>query len=125
MITNNVKDVDAAWKFLKWWSQADSQSRFARELEMQMGEAARYSTANTEAFQTLGWSKTNRTVIDSQRTWARVMPQPPGNYIVARNLANMFVAIIEDGENVRKTLIEYTADINTELERKRAEFAGR
>ena len=64
-------------------------------------------------------------MIDSQRTWARVMHQPPGNYIVARNLANMFVAIIEDGENVRKTLIEYTADINTELERKRAEFAGR
>ena len=125
MITANAKDTDAAWRFLSWWSQADSQSRFARELEMQMGEAARYSTANTEAFQTLGWSKNNRSVIKAQRKWAKVMPQPPGNYIVARNLANMFVAVTENGENIRKTLIEYTADINTELGRKRAEFAGR
>lgn len=125
VITANAKDTDAAWRFLSWWSQADSQSRFARELEMQMGEAARYSTANTEAFQTLGWSKNNRSVIEAQRKWAKVMPQPPGNYIVARNLANMFVAVTENGENIRKTLIEYTADINTELGRKRAEFAGR
>lgn len=125
MITNNAEDVDAAWRFLQWWSKAESQSRFARELEMQMGAAARYSTANLEAFDTLAWSKENRTVIQEQRTWARVMPQPPGNYIVARNLANMFVAITEDGENIRKTLREYTADINTELKRKQAEFAGR
>lgn len=124
VITRNTKNAADAWEFLRWWSSADSQSRFANELEMQMGESARYGTANVEAFGKLAWSLSQKQVILEQGTWGEVLPQPPGNYILARNLNNMFVTLYNDrNENVRKTVQKYTADANKELVRKRLEFA--
>lgn len=125
IITRNTVNAENAWEFLKWWSSADSQSRFANELEMQMGESARYSTANLEAFQTLGWGLDHRKIILEQGEWGKVIPQPPGNYILARNLNNMFVTLYSSNANIRKTVQEYTVDVNKELLRKRLEFAGR
>jgi hypothetical protein len=92
---------------------------------MQMGESARYSTANLEAFQTLAWGLEHRRVILEQGAWGEVLPQPPGNYILARNLNNMFVTLYSSNANVRKTVQEYTADVNKELLRKRLEFADK
>lgn len=123
IITRNTANADNAWKFLKWWSSAESQTRFANELEMQMGESARYSTANLAAFNNLSWSMDLKTVILEQGRWGKVLPQPPGNYILARNLNNMFVTLYNSNTNIRKTVQEYTADVNKELLRKRQEFA--
>ena len=122
IITRNTKNAENAWEFLKWWSSAESQTRFANELEMQMGESARYSTANLAAFNNLSWSMDLNSVILEQGSWGKVLPQPPGNYILARNLNNMFVTLYNSNSNIRKTVQEYTADVNKELLRKRQEF---
>lgn len=124
VITRNTKNKENAWRFIKWWSSADSQSRFANELEMQMGESARYSTANLEAFNTLAWALDQKNVILRQGEWGKVIPQPPGNYLLARNLNNMFVTLYSSNANIRKTVQKYTADVNKELVRKREEFAA-
>lgn len=124
VITRNTKNAENAWEFIKWWSSAQSQSRFANELEMQMGESARYSTANLEAFNTLSWALDQKEVILFQGEWGKVIPQPPGNYILARNLNNMFVTLYSSNANIRKTVQKYTADVNKELVRKREEFAA-
>ncbi|MBQ8495003.1 MAG: extracellular solute-binding protein [Clostridia bacterium] len=123
IITRNTANADNAWKFLKWWSSEESQTRFANELEMQMGESARYSTANLAAFNNLSWSMELKAIILEQGRWGKVLPQPPGNYILARNLNNMFVTLYNSNTNIRKTVQEYTADVNKELLRKRQEFA--
>lgn len=125
IITRNTTNAENAWAFLKWWSSAESQTRFANELEMQMGESARYSTANLAAFNNLSWTMDLKTVILEQGSWGKVLPQPPGNYILARNLNNMFVTLYNSNTNIRKTVQEYTADVNKELLRKRQEFADK
>ncbi len=125
IITRNTKNAENAWEFLKWWSSEESQTRFANELEMQMGESARYSTANLAAFNNLSWTMDLKTVILEQGSWGKVLPQPPGNYILARNLNNMFVTLYNSNTNVRKTVQEYTADVNKELLRKRQEFTDK
>lgn len=123
IITRNTKNAENAWEFLKWWSSEESQTRFANELEMQMGESARYSTANLAAFDNLSWPMDLKKIILEQGSWGQVLPQPPGNYILARNLNNMFVTLYNSNSNVRKVVQEYTADVNKELLRKRQEFA--
>lgn len=125
IITRNTTNAANAWEFLRWWSSEESQTRFANELEMQMGESARYSTANLAAFDNLSWTLELKSVILEQGSWGKVLPQPPGNYILARNLNNMFVTLYNSNSNVRKTVQEYTADVNKELLRKRQEFADR
>ena len=55
IMLKNVKDKEAAWEFMKWWTEKETQVRFGREMEALMGEAARYPTANVEALEELPW----------------------------------------------------------------------
>ena len=51
IMLTDAEDYDACWTFLKWWADADTKVRFARELESIMGAAARYATANVKTFE--------------------------------------------------------------------------
>ena len=51
------KTKGKSWEFLKWWTSADTQARFGKEMECLMGPVTRYATANLEAFQQLSWSR--------------------------------------------------------------------
>lgn len=53
MMLAQVKNPEAGWEFLKWWSSADVQTNYGRELETIMGVASRYAAANTEALHKL------------------------------------------------------------------------
>ena len=33
---HETKDKDAAWEFMKWWSTADIQAKYGKDLEMLM-----------------------------------------------------------------------------------------
>ena len=59
MILSKTKHPQEAWKFIKWWTDAEAQSKFGKELESIMGTAARYSTANKEAMYDIPWAKTD------------------------------------------------------------------
>ena len=47
------KSMDAAWEFMKWWSSAETQTSFGREMEGILGSAARHATANVKALKQL------------------------------------------------------------------------
>ena len=111
-----------AWDFLRWWTDADTQIKYAQELESVMGVAARYPTANREAFQSLSWSKQMASVLKEQRNNIRGVRQVPGSYILSRYVTFAFQAVVNEGEESGKQIIEYTRQINHELDRKRREF---
>lgn len=113
---------DAAWEFMKWWTSADTQAAYGLELEYLIGPAARYDTANLEAFDRLPWSDEEQAILRTQ--WDEVwdVPQLPGNYITSRNLQYAFRRVVYYWENERETLYEYNKDINKEIARKRVEF---
>jgi ABC-type glycerol-3-phosphate transport system substrate-binding protein len=113
---------NAAWEFLKWWTGADAQASYGLELEYLIGPAARYDTANKEAFRRLPWSTNEQANLFDQ--WEQVwdIPQLPGNYITARNIQYAFRRVVYYWENERETLYEYNKDINKEIARKRREF---
>jgi len=122
MIFTKAKHPELAWEFMKWWISADTQLRFGRELESIMGAAARYPTANYEAFRRLSWGSEQMAVLDEQRSWAVGTPEVPGGYFVSRHITNAARRILNEGQDTRETMLDYTLTINDELIKKRKEF---
>jgi ABC-type glycerol-3-phosphate transport system substrate-binding protein len=122
MIFSNAKRPDLAWEFVKWWLSADTQLRFGRELESVMGAAARYPTANYDAFKRLSWGSEQMKVLDEQRSWTVGTPEVPGGYFVSRHIINASRRVLNDGEDTRETMLDYSITINDELIKKRKEF---
>lgn len=122
IMLKSIKDKQSGYEFLKWWTSAEVQSRYGSELEALMGPAARYDTANIEAFNKLPWSKVESDKLSQQ--WKSVWdtPQIPGNYYVTRSLSNAFRKVVYSSQNSREVLFEYNEDINREITRKRNEF---
>ena len=122
MIFTKAKRPDLAWEFMKWWISSDTQLRFGRELESIMGAAARYPTANYNAFRQLSWGSEQMAVLDEQRQWTVGVPEVPGGYFISRHLINAARRILNEGQDTRETLLDYTLTINDELIKKRKEF---
>jgi len=122
MIFSNAKNKEAAWQFMKWWISADTQLRYGRELESIMGAAARYPTANYAAFRRLSWGSEQMAVLDEQRKWTVGVPEVPGGYFISRHITNAVRKILNEGQDTRETLLDYTLTINDELIKKRKEF---
>lgn len=114
--------TEAAWTLIKWWSEAETQTRYATDLEAALGIAARRATANLETLKNIGWTTKERTVLEEQFKNLKFIPIVPGNYYVTRGLTNSIRGVVDHGENARELLSEWTIKINAEILRKRNEF---
>lgn len=122
VILEQSDEKEASWQFLKWWLGEEAQTSYGRGMEAILGSAARYPTANLEAFKNLPWSAKDYLVLSEQRENTVGVPTVPGDYIIGRYIDNAFRATINDRTNPRDNLYEYVIKINRELERKREEF---
>ncbi len=111
-----------AWKFMKWWVSTDTQVRFGKEMESIMGASARYATANINAFDQLSWSHDQLEVLKEQRNWSIGMREVAGGYYTSRHITNAIRRVINQKEDPRETLLDYTTKINDEILKKRLEF---
>ena len=119
VIFNKVKNKDAAWEFVRWFSSAEVQAAYGSELEGLMGQMGRYEAANTKALSQLNWSQKELSVLTAQRDALREIPVLPASYAVTRNIMNAFRETVNSNENPRDTLMYYNSDINDEIRRKR------
>jgi ABC-type glycerol-3-phosphate transport system substrate-binding protein len=122
MMLDNADDKDAAWLFMKWWTDKATQLAYGRELEGLLGEAARYPTANIEALEQLPWPVKDFKNLERQWQWVRGIPQVPGGYFTGRHLDNAFRRVVNESENPREALSDYVLYINDEIALKRQEF---
>ncbi len=113
---------EAASVFLSWWVSAETQAEYARELEATLGVAARYHPANKVAFEALGWTADEASVITKQWESVTVMPEIPGNYLLKRSITSAFRSVMSGKNSPRRALTIYNTDINDEIMRKRVEF---
>lgn len=110
------------WEFMRWWADADTQVRFGREMESVMGSSARYATANRDAFEQLAWSSEQMERLKEQWEYTFGIPEVAGGYYTGRHLTNASRKVINDNDDPRETLLDYTRTINEEMEKKRIEF---
>ncbi|MBQ2939149.1 MAG: extracellular solute-binding protein [Clostridia bacterium] len=122
MIFANTDDPDASWEFLKWWTEADTQVQYGRELETIQGASARWPTANLEAMEQLGWTRTAAAALKEQWQYVYGIPEVPGGYYVGRTVSNAIKSTINMGENPRESILDAVEDINEEILSKREEF---
>lgn len=122
ILMNSSKNKDAAWEFMKWWTDSDAQYEFGKQLEAVMGAAARYNTANKKALQMMPWAAVDRIGLMNQAEIIRGIPQIPGGYYTERNLNFAKLAVLNDGKDPREQLTLYANNINEEIRMKRKEF---
>ncbi len=122
VIMSSADRPDDCWEFIKWWTSADIQYKFGRELESSMGMGARYNTANIEAVSKLPWTAQERTVILDQAEQSVGIPEVPGGYMTQRNVEFAIKAVYTDNKDARNTLLSYISAIDDEIELKRKEF---
>ncbi|MDE6673901.1 MAG: extracellular solute-binding protein, partial [Acetatifactor sp.] len=90
IIMANTKHPDECWEFLKWWTDAETQILYGREMESLMGASARVATANLEAMSSLSWPVRDYREIMKQFEQVQGIPQVPGGYYTWRNVNNAF-----------------------------------
>lgn len=124
VIMSAADDYDSCWEFLKWWTDAETQVQYSREMESLMGASARVATANNEAFSKLAWPVTDLVTLLEQRNNLLGIPQVPGSYFTWRNINNAFYSVSTETDTVspREELMDKIILINEEIEFKRAEF---
>jgi len=122
IIMEKSEKKEQAWEFLKWWTRADTQVRFGREMEALIGAAARWPTANVEAMLQLPWNVEEREALLEQWYWVEGVPPVLGGYYVTRQFDWLFRAIVLQNEPVRESVLDYNREINREIARKRAEL---
>ena len=114
--------MENSWKFMSWWTDADSQGRFGTEMVSQMGAAAKQPTANLEALNKMPWPSTDLKNLQAQFAHLEAGPEVPGSYIINRNIEFAWKAVYNDGISPIETVLDYIPEIDKELSRKRGEF---
>ena len=119
VIFKKVSDKENAWKFIKWFTETDTQVQYGTQIEGLLGTMGRFDTANLEALEQLSWSNDELARLQDQQEELVEIPIIPSSYAVTRNVMNAFREVVNNGENPRDTLIWYNRDINDEITRKR------
>lgn len=123
VIMSDSDSVPAAWKFIRWWSSAETQTQYAQELETLLGAAARYPVANREAATKISWDSRTRESLLEQRGWVQAIPEVPGGYFTTRHFSFAFRDVAVDGKDARESLNSAASNIDKEIANKLDEFS--
>ncbi|MBP3389447.1 MAG: extracellular solute-binding protein [Clostridia bacterium] len=120
MLLTSAADPDACWAFLKWWTEAQTQTAYGLELESMLGASARLNTSNLEAFCRLPWSKDTLSVIRQYWDQAQVVPNVLGGVITSRAINNATNLALYESYTPREALETAVKVIRDELIRKQS-----
>lgn len=122
MILKNSQHKNAAWKFLKWWTDDATQAEYSNEMEAVVGAAAKQATANKAVLKNLGWSGSEYRILQTQLVASQGTPEIPGGYYIGRYFGFAFNSVYNNAVQSDRAMLKYTKTINEELARKRLEF---
>ncbi len=122
IMMNGCDQKEKSWKFMDWYTTAETQSTYANEMVAIVGQGAMYATANIEALESLPWSTTDLENIMAQFNNLAAIPELPGGYIISRYVSFAFLSAYNDNADPVEALLGYVDDINKEITRKRKEF---
>lgn len=117
-ILGKSEHKEEAWKFLKWWTSAETQLSYNNGVESILGSISRTSTATIEAFENMSWDSDAIKVLLEQRKQIVEIPEVPGSYYVARAVDQAFWTVVNGQSNEKDALIKWGEIANNEIERK-------
>ena len=111
-----------AWEFLKWWTSAETQTRYNNNLQSLLGMIGRTAVSNVEAFNSLAWDKDDLAILNQQWQQVTEVGEVPGSYDVTRAIDQAFWTVIEDGTKVKDAVTKWSKVADREIERKIDEY---
>ncbi len=122
VMMNGCEKRENAWKYMDWFTTAETQSSYANEKIAIVGPGSMYATANKEALASLPWSTTDLDNILAQYNNLATIPEMPGGYIISRYVGFAFLDAYNNHADPVEGLLGYIDDMNKEITRKRKEF---
>ncbi len=117
--TNKPED---AWKFLKWWTEHDTQVTYTYTLRSTYGKQFFWMPSNLDALADAPIDQADKDVILEQVTWLRDVTRTPGQYLVERSISDIWNTMVLDGTSAQVAVDEKTIDINREIKKKMTEL---
>jgi len=121
-ITKLSDNPQNAWKFLKWWTQTETQLKYSQSLESLLGPLGRVASANIEALKNMVWDEEMLAILNKEMDTVIQIPEVPGGYYTARGIDQAFWNVVEQNENPTDMLLEWGKVVDGEIKRKRLEF---
>lgn len=125
IILKDTEYEDAAWEFLKWWNDAETQTMYSKDIESELSIIGRYTPANLSAFKNTNWYDEEKEILLKSLETVVEIPEVPGGYYVSRNIDNAFRDVYYNGENVRESLYYWMNAVDEELSRKQNQIKKR
>jgi len=123
MIMEQSQNPDASWEFLKWWTETETQVRYARAIEGVYGRSARWPSSNKEAFASLNWKKADLKVMQESLSNMKSQPVVLGSYYTSRHVNNAWNrVVVSKTQSVRDSLEDAVKAINKELKRRKEQY---
>ena len=113
----------AAWEFIKWWTDEDTQTRYSKNVESVIGTLGRVMTSNVKALNNLSWDLGDLKQINEQWSQVSEIPEVPGSYYLSRAIDQAFWAVLSDGDNVQYTLTKWAEIADDEIDKKIKEYS--
>lgn len=119
VIMKDSEELDAAYEFMRWWIDSQTQTEFGRQVESVLGKSARYNTANSVTFEQLNWTGRELEVLREARRDVSDTPQTMVTYYVSRCISNAFRRVVYSYEKPRDVIYRYSDDLDLEFDRKK------
>ena len=119
VIMKDSQELDAAYEFMRWWIDSQTQTEFGRQVESVLGKSARYNTANSVTFEQLNWTGRELEVLREARRDVSDTPQTMVTYYVSRCISNAFRRVVYSYEKPRDVIYRYSDDLDLEFDRKK------
>ncbi len=124
-ILKDASSPEAAWTFLKWWTDADTQIAYSNNLESILGPVGRVAVSNEEALKGLAWDAQSLDVILSARSKVTEIREVPGSYYVSRSLDFAFWNVASMNKNPKDMMQTWGEEANAEIKRKLEQYENR
>ncbi|MFD0711469.1 extracellular solute-binding protein [Paenibacillus sp. GCM10027626] len=122
MIMKKSDKQEKAWEFLKWWTSADVQARYASDMESFYGLEYRWNTANLKAMSSLSWPTEDLKTIKEQARWVKNMPYVPGYYMLGREMDFAWNRTVLEGKPAKESLEQAEVALQREMNRRQEDF---
>lgn len=122
-IIKKSQNQEEAWEFLKWWTSAETQTRYSNNVESLIGMLGRQATATVDGLKNLAWNSGDLDMILNQ--WSRVkeVPEVPGSYYLGRALDQAYWSVLNDGVNAKDAIVKWSKTADSEIKRKIQEYS--
>ncbi len=124
-ILKGAKSPEAAWTFLKWWTDTDTQLKYSNNLESILGPVGRVAVANVEALKRMTWDVDSLNTVLAAWDDVREIREVPGSYYVARSLDFAFWNVASMSKNPKDMMQTWGEEADAEIKRKLEQYENR